>query len=282
MQLCRLGCGIWKGFFMKKIMALVLAATMALSMAACGSKGGKSAKSDDAVAAIKKAGKITMVTNAEFRPFEYKDGNKVIGIDADLAQAVADDLGVKLEITDIAFDSCIPALKAGKADFCMAGMSVTEDRKKNADFTNTYFNASQVILVKKGNTDISKPKDLDGKVVGVQQGTTGDTYCTNEDGKNDISVKEVKRYQKFVDAVSDLIAGRIDAVVLDDYPAKQFLKDNEGKIEKVSDNLTTEEYAAAVPKGSNLAGEINKVIKKLSDSGEMNQIIDKYTSDSAQ
>ncbi len=267
---------------MKKIMALILAATMALSMAACGSKGGKSAKSDDAVAAIKKAGKITMVTNAEFRPFEYKDGNKVIGIDADLAQAVADDLGVKLEITDIAFDSCIPALKAGKADFCMAGMSVTEDRKKNADFTNTYFNASQVILVKKGNTDISKPKDLDGKVVGVQQGTTGDTYCTNEDGKNDISVKEVKRYQKFVDAVSDLIAGRIDAVVLDDYPAKQFLKDNEGKIEKVSDNLTTEEYAAAVPKGSNLAGEINKVIKKLSDSGEMNQIIDKYTSDSAQ
>ena len=270
-------------FMKKKIMALILAAGMALSMAACGSSGSSSsAKSDDAVAAIKKAGKITMVTNAEFPPFEYKDGNKVTGIDADIAQAVADDLGEKLEITDIAFDSCIPALKSGKADFCLAGMTVTDDRKKNADFSDPYFNASQVILVKSGNKDITKPSDLDGKVVGVQQGTTGDTYCTNEDGKNDISVKEVKRYQKHVDAVSDLIAGRIDAVVLDDYPAEQFIEQNKGKIEKVGENLTTEEYAAVVPKGSNLVDEINKVVKDLKDSGKMNEIVDKYTSDSNQ
>ncbi|MEE3420813.1 MAG: basic amino acid ABC transporter substrate-binding protein [Lachnospiraceae bacterium] len=276
---------------MKRMMAAVLAGVMAFSLAACGSSTSTStatseasstaADGDSAVAKIKAAGKVTMVTNAEFPPFEYKDGNEVLGIDADIAKKIADKLGVELEITDIAFDSCIPSLKAGKADFCAAGMTATEDRKKNVDFSDSYFNAGQAIIVPKGS-DISKPDDLNDKTIGVQTGTTGDTYVTNEDGSGSIKAKEVKRYQKGMDAVSDLIAGRIDAVVIDNYPAEKFVSQNSDKIEKLDEALTEEEYAIACPKGSDLVEVINEVIKDLKDSGELNEIIDKHTEATAE
>lgn len=278
---------------LKKVAAAVLAGMMAVSMAACGSSSSSTstaasttseasstaaeASGDSAVEAIKKKGTITMVTNAEFPPFEYKDGNEVLGIDAQVAQKIADKLGVKLQITDIAFDSCIPALKSGKADFCAAGMSVTDDRKKNVDFTDPYFNASQAIIVPASDSAIKTPEDLDGKVVGVQTGTTGDTYVTNEDGSNDISVKEVKRYQKGMDAVSDLMAGRIDAVVIDNYPAQKFVSQNPDKITTLDKALTDENYAIACPKGSDLVEVINEVIGELKDSGELDKIVDSET-----
>ncbi len=279
---------------MKKLAALLLAAAMAVSAGACGSSqtaststaassaaaseaAATSTSGSGAVAAIKAKGTITMVTNAEFEPFEYKDSDQIVGIDPDIAQAVADDLGVKLEISDIAFDSCIPSITSGKADFCAAGMTVTEDRLQNVDFTDSYFNASQAVIVTSGS-DIKSPSDLNGKIVGVQQGTTGDTYCTNEDGSNDISVKEVKRYPKGMDAVSDLIGGRIDAVVIDNYPAEKYVSKNSDKIMKLDEALTEEEYAIAVPKGSDLKDEINKVIADLNESGKMDEIVGKYIS----
>lgn len=235
-----------------------------------------SAVSGSQVDKIKAAGKIVMVTNAEFEPFEYHDGDKIVGIDVDISQKIADKLGVKLEITDIAFDSCIPSIQSGKADFTAAGMTATEDRKKNVDFSDTYFNASQAIIVKKGDTKIKSAKDLDGKVVGVQTGTTGDTYCTNEKGENDIHVQEVKRYNKGMDAVSDLATGRLDAVVIDNYPAEKLVAKNPDKVEKLSEPLTEEEYAIAVPKGSDLKNTINEVLKDLKSSGELDKIISKY------
>ncbi len=285
---------------MKKIASLFFAGAMALSLAACGSSSstsstassnagatssvaeasstaasGASAAAGEDVAAIKKAGKIRMVTNAEFEPFEYKDNDKVIGIDADIAQKIADKLGVKLEISDIAFDSCIPALTSGKADFCAAGMTDTPDREKNVDFTESYYNASQAIIVTKGS-DIKSRDDLNGKTVGVQQGTTGDIYCTNEDGSSDVKVKEVKRYPKGMDAVSDLIAGRIDAVVIDNFPADKYVEKNPSKLQKLDEALTEEKYAIAVPKGSDLKGTINEVIDDMNKSGEMDKIVSKY------
>ncbi len=274
---------------MKKISALILAAMTAASLAACGSSASSAdtttqeasaeadsaASADVSVASIKAAGKIRMVTNAEFEPFEYKDGNEIVGIDPDIAQAIADKLGVELEITDIAFDSCVPSVTTGKADFAAAGMTVTEDRLKNVDFTDSYFNASQAIIVPVGS-EITSREDLEGKTVGVQQGTTGDIYCTNEDGSSDITVKEVKRYAKGMDAVSDLIGGRLDAVVIDNYPAEKFVSKNTDKIQKLDEALTTEEYAIAVPKGSDLKDSINEVIKDLTDSGELDTIISKY------
>lgn len=256
-----------------KLTALLLAAVTAISMTAVAVPA-----ATDQVEAIKKAGKIQMTTNAEFEPFEYKDGDEIVGIDIDLSQAIADKLGVKLEVSDIAFDSLIPSMNAGKADFIAAGMTATEDRKKNVDFSDPYFNASQAIIVAK-DSDIKTREDLNGKTVGVQQGTTGDTYCTNDDGSSDVKVKEVKRYPKGMDAVSDLIAGRLDAVVIDDYPAEKLVAKNADKVVKLDDALTEEEYAIAMPKGSDLVDVVNGVIKDLKDSGELNKIIDKYIGD---
>ena len=235
------------------------------------------AEEDGAVKDIIEAGRIVMVTNAEFEPFEFKDGDEIVGIDPQIAAAIAGALGVELEITDIAFDSCIPSLTTGKADFCAAGMTKTPDREKNVDFSDSYFNASQAIVVA-ADSDIAGREDLNGKIVGVQQGTTGDIYCSNEDGSSDIEVSEVRRYPKGMDAVSDLISGRIDAVVIDDFPATKLVEKNPDKIMKLEEALTEEEYAISMPKDSNLKEVINAVIAELEASGAMDEIVSGYIS----
>ncbi len=275
---------------LKKMTALLLACTMSLTLPACVLADSDVAEAEGAAAAdliaslseedgalktILEAGKIVMVTNAEFEPFEFKDGDQIVGIDPQIAQAIADAIGVELEITDIAFDSCIPSLTTGKADFCAAGMTKTPDREKNVDFSDSYFNASQAIIVST-DSDIAGREDLNGKIVGVQQGTTGDIYCTNEDGSSDIEVKEVRRYPKGMDAVSDLISGRIDAVVIDNFPATKLVEKNPDKIAKLDEALTEEEYAISLPKGSNLKEVINAVISDLEASGAMDEIISQY------
>ncbi len=254
----------------KKITALVLAAAMVMPMGAAAVHADGSA-----VEAIKAAGEVVMTTNAEFEPFEYKDGEETVGIDCEIAEKIAEKLGVKLKIDDIDFDSLIPSLLAGKADFIAAGMTATDERRKNVDFSDNYFNASQTIIVKT-DSDIAAREDLNGKVVGVQQGTTGDIYVTNEDGSGDITVKEVKRYHKGMDAVSDLMTGRLDAVVIDDFPARKLVEKNPDKIKTLDEALTEETYAIAVPQGSDLVDVINEVIKELNESGEMDEIVSKY------
>lgn len=254
----------------KRLLALVLVAAMAMPMTAFAD--GRTLDE------IKSDGKIIMATNAEFEPFEYKDDDKIVGIDAEIAGKIAEALGVDLEISDIAFESTIPALQAGKADFIAAGMTVTEDRKKNVDFTDPYFNASQAILVAK-DSDIAKPEDLEGKTVGVQTGTTGDMYCTDEDGTSEVKVGEVKRYEKGMDAASDLMAGRIDAVVIDNFVAQKLADKNPDKLVKLDDALTEEEYAIALPKDSELTEKFNEILKDLTDSGELDAIETKYLGD---
>ncbi len=269
---------------MYKILGLMLLlAVTGCTLAACGggsassSNGESSSSSDSAVEKIKAAGKIVWVTNAEFEPFEFKQGNDVVGIDADIAQAIADDLGVELEISDIAFESTIPALTSGKADFCAAGMTVTDERKKNVDFSTTYYDATQALIVPTGS-EITKVEDLDGKTVGVQTGTTGDTFCTDADGANSFKIKEIKRYNKGMDAVSDLLTGRVDAVVIDDFPATKLVDKNSAKIQKLDTPVANEgeQYAIAVNKGSDLLDEINKVLADLDSSGKMEEIANKY------
>lgn len=273
---------------LKKWRVLAGIAVMAMALCACGGGSntttdsgvsggaeGGSASSARSVADIQENGKIIMVTNAEFEPFEYKEGNETIGIDVEIAGYIADQLGVELEIQDIAFDSCVPSVTEGRADFAAAGMTVTEERLRNVDFSNTYFNASQAIIVEK-DSDIASADDLNGKIVGVQQGTTGDLYVTNEDGENDIEVKEVKRYPKGMDAVSDLIAGRIDAVVIDNFPAKKLEAKNPDKIAILDEFLTEEEYAIAIGKGSDLVDKINEILDEMTENGELEAIIEKY------
>ena len=255
----------------KKILAFLLAAAMMVPMAACGSKAKTTAD-------IQKAGKIVMATNAEFEPFEFKDGDEIVGIDIEISQKIAEKIGVELEVSDIAFDTLITALQSGKADFVAAGMTADEDRRKNVDFSDPYFNASQAIIVM-NDSDIQSRTDLNGKKVGVQLGTTGDQYCTNEDGENDIQVAEVKRYSKGMEAVSDLIAGRIDAVVIDNFPAEKLVSKNSDKIQMLDEALTSEEYAIAMPKGSaDLQKTVNGVLKELKESGELDEIVGKYIS----
>lgn len=257
----------------KKVLALVMAAAAAFTMTAMPAYADGKTLDE-----VKEAGKLVMATNAEFEPFEYKDNDKIVGIDVDIATEIASALGVDLEISDIAFESTIPALQAGKADFIAAGMTVTEDRKKNVDFTDPYFNASQAILVAK-DSDIAKPADLEGKTVGVQTGTTGDMYCTDEDGTSEVKVGEVKRYEKGMDAASDLMAGRIDAVVIDNFVAQKLAEKNPDKIVKLDDALTEEEYAIALPKDSELTAKFNEVLKDLTDSGKLDEIETKYLGD---
>lgn len=271
-----------------KFMAFSLAAATLISMAACtaktpaassnGSAAANSTAQQTTVDKIKASGSITMSTNAEFEPFEYKDGGNYAGIDVEISQNIAKKLGVTLKINDVAFDSLIPELQSGKANFVAAGMTVTDDRKKNVDFSDTYFKAAQAIIVRKGS-DIKKPADLAGKVVGVQQGTTGDSYCTDEDKKNNVNVKSVQRYNKGVDAITDLINSKVDAVVIDDFPAQKFVSKNSAKLEKLSDALTVEEYAIAVKKGdADTLKVINDVLSEMKSSGDMDKLIQKFKS----
>lgn len=214
-------------------------------------------------------GKLVMVTNAEFPPYEYHESNEIVGIDADIAKAIAEHMGMELEIQDMAFDSLIPAVQSGKADFAAAGMTVREDRLKNVDFTETYAEAAQVIIVKEGS-EIADPDGLTGKKIGVQTGTTGDIYA------DDIEGADVQRFNKGMEAVMALTQDKVDAVIIDREPAKVFVKENEGL--KILDEAFTEEaYAIAVKKGNTeLVEQMNAAIKDLKESGELQKIVDKY------
>ena len=177
---------------------------------------------------------IKMGTNAEFPPYEFKEGDAIVGIDAEIAAAIADKLGKKLVIEDMAFDGLIPALEAGRIQFIMAGLTVTEERKQSVNFTESYATGVQVVIVKEGSAitsadDLFAPK-ADGSLwkVGVQQGTTGDLYTTwdlaePEEGE---PTATIERYSKGADAVQALITGKVDCVVIDNEPAKEFVKVN--------------------------------------------------------
>ena len=291
----------------KQILALFMAAVMAGSLTACGSSGadattaaateaattgGDAAEAattaadadqeskEETTAAESKAadsgtagGVLVMATNAEFPPYEYHDGGEIVCIDVEVAGAIAEKMGLTLEIEDIAFDSIIPELQSGKADIGAAGMTVSEDRLKNVDFSDTYTTASQVIIVKE-DSDIAGPDDLAGKIIGVQLGTTGDIYASDYEAEG----STIERYNKGFEAVQAMIQGKIDAVVIDVEPAKVFVSQNEG-IKILDEALTVEEYAIAVKKGNTeLLDQINGALAELKASGELQAIIDKYIS----
>lgn len=286
----------------KKLTALTLAVAMAASMAGCSGSSSQAdteaadttaaadteAAADDesteaaaedtqaegeAAATLEAAqeGKLVMVTNAEFPPYEYHEGDEIVGIDAEIAAAIADELGLELVIEDIAFDSIIPELVSGKADFAMAGMTVTEERKQSVDFSNTYAQASQKVIVQEGS-EIATPDDLAGKIVGVQLGTTGDLYVTDLEAEG----TTVERFSKGFEAVQALSQGKVDAVVIDEQPAEVFVSQTEG-LTILADSFTDEEYAAAVKKGNTaLLNAINDALATLDDAGELDAIVAKY------
>lgn len=241
----------------KKMFAISLAACMAFALAACSSK-------EDS----KKV--LVMATNAEFPPYEFHEGGEIVGIDVEIARAIATEMGMDFKIEDMAFESIIPAVQSGKADFGAAGMTVDETRLKSVDFSDTYAKATQVIIVKEGS-EIQGPSDLSGKKIGVQLGTTGDLYATDEFGDD-----AVERYNKGFEAVQSLQQGKIDAVIIDGEPAKAFVAESEGLI-ILDESYTDEEYAIAIKKGNQeLLDGVNAALAKLKESGELQAIVDKY------
>jgi len=263
---------------MKKILSLLLALTMVLCLCACGGTKDNDNSNDVTGFTTVNEGKLTMATNAQFPPYEYFEGaTEIVGIDAEIAGAIAEKLGLELLIDDMEFDSTIEAVKGGKADIALAGMTVTPERSEVVNFTESYATGVQVVIVA-DNSEITSVEDLFAEganyIIGVQRNTTGDLYTTWE--LEDGGLATIDRYSKGADAVHALITGKVDCVVIDNEPAKAFVAELDGL--KILDTEYVEEmYAGAMNKENEaLYNAVNAAIKELIADGTVQSIIDKY------
>ena len=270
---------------MKKLIALILALVMVMALAACApsepqTESTPATTADTTpVAAVPtvEEGKLIMATNAAFPPYEYIEGNEVVGIDAEIAKAIADNLGLELVISDMEFDSIIESVKSGKADIGLAGLTVTDERKEEVDFTESYATGVQVIIVTEDSA-ITSVDDLFAEgastKIGVQRATTGDLYTTWD--LEDEGLATIDRYSKGADAVQALKTGKVDCVVIDNEPAKAFVEAVEG-LKILDTEYIQEQYAAAMNKeNAELFEAVNNALKILIAEGKVQAIIDKY------
>ncbi len=242
---------------MKKLLSLVAAMAMVLSLAACGEKADN---------------KLTMATNATFPPYEFYENEEIVGIDAEIAAKIAEKIGMELEIVDTEFGSIIAGVQSGKYDMGMAGLTVTDERKESVNFTSSYATGIQSIIVPEGS-DIKSLDDLAGKKIGVQQDTTGHIYSADEFGDDFVSP-----YNKGTDAVAALVAGKVDCVIIDNQPAKSFVEVNEGLVILDTD-YAVEDYAICIAKeNTELLEKVNAALEELIADGSVQTIIDKYIS----
>ena len=279
---------------MKKLTALLMGTAMVLSLAACGGSASSAASSEaasseaasseetsevaseettDEAAALTtvNAGKLTMSTNAAFPPYEMTtDSGDFEGIDIDVAAAIAEKLGLELQVDDMDFDAALLAAQSGKSDIVMAGVTVTDERQKVMDFSDTYAEGIQSIIVPE-DSDIASADDLAGKIIGTQRGTTGYIYCSDDFGED-----SVVAYDDGLTAVQALNNGQVDAVVIDNAPAKEFVAANPGL--KILDTAyAQEDYAIGVAKGNTeLLNAINGALEELQADGTLQSIVDKY------
>lgn len=270
---------------MKRILSMLLATIMLLAMTACGggggggtSGGGESGAGTSDLATVTD-GILTMATNAEFPPYEFYEGGKVVGIDAEIAEAIADKLGLELVIDDMDFRAVIAAITSGKSDMGMAGMTVTEERLESVDFSTSYATGVQVVIVPE-NSAIADVDDLFAEGanhnIGVQESTTGDIYATGD--IEDEGLGSIFRYKKGADAVQALISGKVDCVIIDNEPAKAFVEANSG-IKILDTEYIEEDYAICFSKESTaLRDAVDGALRELIDDGTVQSIIDKYIS----
>ena len=300
---------------MKKYFALLLAGMMALSLAACGGSSSApaaepaaeteaeapaaepapeaegteaeapaadaaaEAPAADAAAEIKtiEAGKLHMATNAAFPPYEMiSDNGGFEGIDVEIATAIAQKLGLELVVDDMEFGSVITSVQGGKSDIAMAGLTVTEERKQNVDFTESYATGVQVIIVPEGS-DIQTVDDLaNNKMIGVQDGTTGYIYCSSPVEDGGYGEDHVTSYPNGAMAIEALKGGKVDAVVIDNEPAKAFVQANAG-LKILDTEYIVENYAIGISKDNNgLRDAVNNALKELIADGSVKLIVDKY------
>ena len=274
---------------MKKLSAMLMAGAMMMSLAACGSSASSAsseAVSSEAASEVASAsseaasaaelttvtpGKLTMSTNAAFPPYESTDDNgNFVGIDVDVAAAIAEKLGLELQVDDMDFDAALLAAQNGKSDMVMAGVTVTEDRQLVMDFSDSYATGIQSIIVKE-DSDIASPDDLADKMIGTQRGTTGYIYCSDDFGD-----EHVTPYDNGLTAVQALVNGQVDAVVIDNAPAKEFVEANPGL--KILDTAYAEEdYAIGFAKGNTaMQNAVNAALEELKNDGTLQAIVDKY------
>ena len=264
-----------------KIIALLLAVVLAFGLlASCGGNDKATeadttavddAQTTEATDETPAEGTLVMGTNAAFPPYEFvADDGSYAGIDVEIANAVAEKLGLTLEIKDMEFDSLIPAVAGGSIDLALAGMTVTDERKESVNFSETYSTGVQVVIVKE-DSDIASIDDLEGKKIGVQAGTTGDIYATDDYGQDNVS-----QFNNGSLAVQALVNDQVDCVIIDNEPAKNFVAANEG-LKILETEYTVEDYAAAIAKeNTELLDQFNTALAELKEEGKIDEIIAKY------
>ena len=271
---------------MKKFLALVLASLMVFAFVACGGTGKDNNGASDASNASNASDTsdtteketLVMATNATFPPYEFKEGDSFAGIDVEIAGKIAEKLGMTLEIKDVEFGSIIGGVQTGKFDIGMAGMTVTDERLKSVNFSDSYATGIQVVIVK-ADSAIKSLDDLkgDGSMkFGVQQDTTGDIYASDTVENGGYGKDNVVRYKTGADAVQALKTGKVDAVIIDNEPAKSFVSANEG-LSILDGSWVEENYAIAIAKDNKeLLEKVNGALKELIADGTVKAIIDKY------
>ena len=214
---------------------------------------------------------LIMVTEAGFAPYEYYENSEVVGVDVDIAREIAKEMGKTLAIKDIAFDSIINEVKTGKADFGAAGISYSEERAKNVDFSINYAVSKQVVIVK-NDSSITDINSIGNKKIAVQLGSVADTFVTDE-----YDQATIVRQKKYLAAIEDLKVGKVDCVVMDELPAKEIVNSNTG-IKILNGALTNDSYGMVVKKGNKeLLKVINKVLNRLSSDGSIDRYIIAHT-----
>lgn len=275
---------------MKKILAGMLAVMLAFGLVACGGSassaapassaagGSSTAASEpasseatgdsDGIEAIKASGKLVMMTNATFPPYEYIKNGEPTGVDVELAQMIADELGVELEILDMDFDLLTDALKSGKGDLVAAGMSIDEERAQQVDFSVPYVDSTIMIVVAEGS-EITGPDDLVGKKISVQESTTSDLYVTDN-----VEAGEILRFKDAVEAGRVVQNGKADVAVIDVMTAKNVVAASNGALVLLDGALANEQYAMAVAKGdAGLLALVDEVLQKAVDEGKVEELI---------
>ena len=277
---------------MKKILAMTMALAMMLSLAACGKKdepsvsGGTSTSNGSSVSTSASngadfttvtAGKLTMSTNASFPPYEMvADDGSFEGIDVEVAGAIAEKLGLELVVDDMNFDAALQAAQTGKSDMVMAGVTITEERQAVMDFSDSYANGVQVVIVKE-DSPIQTVDDLaNANMIGCQMGTTGYIYCSDTPEHGGYGEDHVTPYDDGAAAVQALVNGQVDAVVIDNMPAQEYVAANPG-LKILDTEFANEDYAIGVAKGNTaLLDAINGALAELKDDGTLQSIVDKY------
>ena len=217
-------------------------------------------------------GKLHMATNAAFPPYEMvADDGSFEGIDVEIAGKIAEKLGLELVVDDMDFGSVITSVQAGKSDIAMAGLTVTDERKENVDFTDSYATGVQVVILPL-DSDIKSIDDLQGKLIGCQESTTGYIYCSDDYGEDMVTA-----FPNGANAIQALLSGKVDAVVIDSQPAQEFLAQNAGKLQMLSTEYVSEDYAIGVSKDNTaLRDAVNNALKELIDDGTVQAILDQY------